>query len=100
MITSETPQGDQEDRWSKLQAENAKFRNALEFYADPKNWWNQNVGDPLKYHNADLDGSIERMNAKVGTIEKGGGRFVHDQFFNDGGDRARRALGRKRRSHG
>ena len=70
-----------------------KFRTALAFYAHPKNWWNENVYDRLNYHNADLRGSVERMNAKVGVIQKAGtNNLVHDRFFNDGGDRARAAL--------
>lgn len=64
---------------------------ALHFYADPKNWWNQNVDDRLNWHNANLEGSMERMNAKPGVIRKLP-NVVHAQFFNDGGDRARKAL--------
>jgi len=72
-----------------------RLRKALEFYADAKNWWCQNVDDPLNYHNSNLDGSIERMNAKVGILQPAGANgMVHAHFFNDGGDRARRALGR------
>lgn len=65
---------------------------ALRFYADPKNWWNRDVGG-FGYHNADLSGSMERLAARPGTVSSPPS-MVHPQFSPDCGERARAALAR------
>ena len=74
-----------------LERENRRLRAALVFYADEKNWWNVNADDQLRYHNADLGGSMESLLARVGVIEQLP-NDAHPQFFNDCGRRAREAL--------
>lgn len=65
-------------------------KEALAFYANTQNWWCRNA-DGLGYHQADLSGSMERLNAQVGVVEHRP-HFVHEQFYNDCGKRGEEAL--------
>lgn len=64
---------------------------ALEFYASPTSWWNQNVDDPLHWHQANLTGSVERLNARVGVMDDNPS-LVRPQFVPDCGSVALAAI--------
>lgn len=67
-----------------LKSRHAEVVGALEFYADPKNWWTRNSGG-VGYHNTDMSGSMERQGATVGSRQ---GNLV----WPDCGSRAQAAL--------
>ena len=67
------------------EAERDALKAALEFYANPDNWWNRDVGG-VRWHNANLTGSMERYEARIGTFDKWG------NWHNDCGDKARAIL--------
>lgn len=66
------------------------LREALEWYADPANWWVRN-SQARGYHRMG-EGSMERHAGQPGTVTDGSDQMLRDQFIPDAGGRARAAL--------